>query len=233
MCSNANNVWGFEEADLSEEFVAEGRSKLTDYYDLLLNTNTYKAALANLFVDNACTVLKDEIQALTDEELAQNADFAALNENMKAMVLKVKNNTWESFTSSTGYTREGFEKFFRVRDDYYVYSNHSKMSWNEYTGMSNAFGKLSGPTGIVGNTGVRTARCKQRSLSTAKVLATIRLVRPQACMQDSTQCFWPSPARFTFSISSTTRRSILLIILQSRYTLRAASCKAISTTQEV
>ena len=27
------------------------------------------------------------------------------------------------------------------------------MSWNEYTGMSNAFGKLSGPTGIVGNTG--------------------------------------------------------------------------------
>ena len=153
MCSNANNVWGFEEADLSEEFVAEGRSKLTDYYDLLLNTNTYKAALANLFVDNACTVLKDEIQALTDEELAENADFATLNENMKAMVLKVKNNTWESFTSSTGYTREGFEKFFRVRDDYYVYSNHSKISWNEYTGMSNAFGKLSGPTGIVGNTG--------------------------------------------------------------------------------
>ncbi|MBO7118879.1 MAG: M60 family metallopeptidase [Bacteroidaceae bacterium] len=151
--NNENSVWGFEEAELDEGFIAEERSKLTAYNDLMQNLNTYKAALANLFQDKACTVLKDEIQALTDEALAGNADFAALNDNMKAMVLKVKNDTWESFTASTGYTREGFEKFFRVRDDYFVYSNNQKMSWNEYAGMSNAFGKLSGPTGIVGDTG--------------------------------------------------------------------------------
>ena len=72
---------------------------------------------------------------------------------MKAMVLKVKNNTWESFTSSTGYTREGFEKFFRVRDDYNVYSHYQTMTGNKYAGMSNAFGKLSGPTGICGKAG--------------------------------------------------------------------------------
>ena len=151
--NNVNSVWGFEEVTLDESFIEEGRAKLNTYSELQKNINTYKAALTNLFQDKACTILKDEIQALSDEALAENADFAALNNDMKAMVLKVKNNTWESFTSSSGYTREAFEKFFRVRDDYYVYSHNQKMSWNEYAGMSNAFGKLSGPTGIVGNMG--------------------------------------------------------------------------------
>ena len=148
-----NSVWGFEEVELDDAFIEAGRTQLAAYNDLKRNLNTYKRALGNLFQDNACTVLKDEIQALGDEALAENSDFAALNDDMKAMVLKVKNNTWQSYTSSSGYTREGFEKFFRVRDDYNVYSNYQKMSWNEYAGMSNAFGKLSGPTGIVGKAG--------------------------------------------------------------------------------
>ena len=151
--NNTNSVWGFEEADLDDEFIENGRAQLNAYTDLVQHLSSYKASLSNLFQDNACTVLKDEIQALSDEALAENADFAALNNDMKAMVLKVKNNTWQSFTSSSGYTREGFEKFFRVRDDFNVYSNFQQMSWNEYTGMSNAFGKLSGPTGIVGKAG--------------------------------------------------------------------------------
>ena len=151
--SNNNSIWGFEEVELDEAFIDEGRAKLNAYTELQQHINTYKTALGNLFQDKACTILKDDIQALSDEALAENADFVALNDEMKAMVLKVKNNTWESFTSSDGYTREGFEKFFRVRDDYYVYSNNQKMSWNEYAGMSNAFGKLSGPTGIVGGAG--------------------------------------------------------------------------------
>jgi hypothetical protein len=152
--SNAiNSVWGFEEANLDEAFIEAGRAQLNAYNDLKKNLNTYKASLANIFKDKACTELKDEIQALSDEALAENEDFNKLNADMKAMVLKVKNNTWESYTSSTGYTREGFEKFFRVRDDYQVYSNFQTMAGNQYAGMSNAFGKLSGPTGIVGKAG--------------------------------------------------------------------------------
>ena len=151
--NNNNSVWGFEEADLDEAFIEAGRAQLIAYNDLVKNISSYKAALSNLFQDKACTVLKDEIQALTDEALAENADFATLNDDMKAMLLKVKNNTWQSFTSSSGYTREGFEKFFRVRDDFNVYSHFQTMTGNQYTGMSNAFGKLSGPTGIVGKSG--------------------------------------------------------------------------------
>ena len=148
-----NSVWGFEEVELDDEFIAAGRAQLAAYNDLKQHLSTYKAALANLFQDKACTVLKDEIQALSDEALAENTDYAALNDDMKAMVLKVKNNTWQSFTSSTGYTREAFEKFFRIRDDFNVYSNFQKMAWNEYAGMSYSFGKLSGPTGITGKAG--------------------------------------------------------------------------------
>ena len=152
--SNAtNSVWGFEVAELDDEFIENGRAQLTAYTDLIQHIGTYRTALNNLFQDNACTVLKDEVQSLSDEALAANEDFASLNDNMKAMVLKVKNNTWQSYTSSTGYTREGFEKFFRVRDDFFVYSHNQQMSSNKYAGMSNAFGKLSGPTGIVGKAG--------------------------------------------------------------------------------
>ena len=150
---NDNSVWGFEEAELDEDFIAEGRAKLESYATLLRNFNTYKTALSNLFQDNACTILKEEIQEMTDEELAANTDFASLNADMQAMVLKVKNNTWQSFTSQSGYSRQQFERFFRVRDDFFPYSNYQLMAGNQYTGMSNSFGRLSGPTGIVGKTG--------------------------------------------------------------------------------
>ena len=149
----AGSTWGFEEAELTDEFIQEGRSNLQNYSDLKSKIGTYKAALANLFKDNACTELKEEIQALSDEDLAENDDFKILNADIQAMILKVKNNTWQSYTSSTGYKREGFEKFFRIRDDYQIYSHHQQMSGNKYAGMSYSFGKLSGPTGIVGKAG--------------------------------------------------------------------------------
>ena len=149
----AGSTWGFEEAELTDEFIQEGRSNLQNYSDLKSRIGTYKAALANLFKDNACTELKEEIQALSDEALAENDDFKILNADIQAMILKVKNNTWQSYTSSTGYKREGFEKFFRIRDDYQVYSHYQQMSGNKYAGMSYSFGKLSGPTGIVGKAG--------------------------------------------------------------------------------
>ena len=148
----SSSTWGFEEVELTDEFIQKGREELNAFKNLVANISTYNATLANLFQDKACTTLKEEIQALTDEQLEANTDYASLPEAIKAMVKKVKNNTWQVYERANGYSR-GFEKFFRVRDDYKVYSNYQKMSWNEYTGMSNAFGKLSGPTGIVGKTG--------------------------------------------------------------------------------
>lgn len=146
------STWGFEEVELSEEFIQKGRDALNAFTDLVAHIDTYNAALARLFQDKACTTLREDIQSLSDGQLESNADYASLTEEMKAMVRKVKNNTWQTYSRDNGYSRD-LEKFFRVRDDYKVYSNYSKMAWNEYAGMSNSFGKLSGPTGIVGKTG--------------------------------------------------------------------------------
>ncbi len=150
---NDNSVWAFEEAELDDDFIAEGRGKLDNYAALLRNFNAYKASLSKLFQDNACTILKEDIQEMTDEELAANENFASLNADIQAMVLKVKNNTWQSFTSSSGYSRQQFERFFRIRDDFFPYSHYQLMAGNQYAGMSYSFGRLSGPTGIVGKTG--------------------------------------------------------------------------------
>lgn len=146
------STWGFEEVVLTDEFIENGREGLNSYTDLKNNIAAYQVSLDNLFEDKACTTLKQSVASLTDEELAANEDFKSLNADMQAMVLKVKNNTWETYTSSNGYSRT-FEKFFRVRNDYKVYSHYQKMSWNEYTSMSNSYGKLSGPTGITGKAG--------------------------------------------------------------------------------
>ena len=75
-----------------------------------------------------------------------------ITDEQKAMVLKVKNNTWQQFTNaSTGYTAD-YERFFRIAD-YQVYSHDEEMASSNYFTMGNIFGRLSGPTGIVANKG--------------------------------------------------------------------------------
>ena len=144
--------WQFEEMTVSEEELEKARAPYEAFNELTKNKSTFQSKLRNLFVDYACTTLKDEIQALSDDELAANEDFAALNADMQAMVLKIKNDTWQQFTNSkTGYSR-GYEKFFRVAD-YRIYSNYVKMAqWPNFI-MSNSFGRLENPTGIVANPG--------------------------------------------------------------------------------
>ncbi len=146
------SIWAFEEVELSEEDIENARSGLKEYEELVKNLTTYQGHLDNLFQDKACSTLKAEIQALTDEQLAANADYAGLSKAMQEMVMKVKNNTWKQYTNaSTGYTAD-YERFFRVTD-YHIYSNYSEMANGSNFTMSNAFGRLSNPTGIVANPG--------------------------------------------------------------------------------
>ena len=142
------SVWAFQEVELSQEDIDAARGEQSSYDQLVQNKTALQKNLDNLFQDKACTVLKEDIQALSDEQLAANEDFAALNDDMKAMVHKVKNNTWQQFTNaSTDYTAD-YERFFRIAD-YKVYSNYQDMSGSSGFTMSTPFGRLSGPTGIV------------------------------------------------------------------------------------
>lgn len=148
----AASEWHFEEVTLSQEDIDKARAGQQAFDDLVSNKTKLQANLDNLFEDKACTTLKADIQALSDEALAANDDFKALNEDMKALVLKVKNNTWKQFTNTKTNYSAGYEKFFRIAD-YKVYSHFQKMADGNNFTMSNAFGKLSGPTGIVANPG--------------------------------------------------------------------------------
>ena len=144
--------WLFMEVELTAEEIADAQASYKEYVDLLSKVSTYQTHLDQLFEDKACTTLKSSIQALTDTQLESNADYQALNADMQAMVKKVKNNTWQQYTNtSTGYTA-GYEKFFRIAD-YQIYSNYQEMCNSSNFTMSNNFGRLSGPTGIVANPG--------------------------------------------------------------------------------
>lgn len=153
----AASVWQFQECEVSQQAIDDARAKLSDLDDAIAKYNELvkqKAALQkeldSLFTDKACTTLNDTIATLTDEQLAANVHYAALTEEMQAMVLKVKNNTWQQY-SDGDYTAD-YERFFRVAD-YKVYSNYITMASSNYFTMSNYFGRLSGPTGIVAEKG--------------------------------------------------------------------------------
>ena len=146
------SVWAFEKVDITQEEIDAAKETLNEYNTLVTNISSYQKALDKLFSDKACTTLHSEILALSNEELVQNQDFASLNKEMKAMVLKIKDDSWIVNTdASTGYSKS-LEKFFRMAD-YRVYSHYQKMASNEYAGQSYSFGKLSNPTGIMAAAG--------------------------------------------------------------------------------
>ncbi len=151
------SVWQFQECEVSQEAIDTARAQLAafdeeiaKFKELEKKKTALQTALNALFSDKACTTLKDEIAALSDEDLATNSSYAALTDDMKAMVLKVKNNTWQKYTDGD-YTAD-YERFFRIAD-YKVYSNYVYMCGDNGFKMSNNFGRLSGPTGIVANKG--------------------------------------------------------------------------------
>ena len=144
--------WHLEEVQVDEELLEQMRQQQTDYDELVANKTKMQLCLSKLFEDLACTTLKADIATLSDEELAANESFSALNSDMQAMVLKVKNGTWQQYTDQTTGYQADYEKFFRIAN-YQVYSNHETMANAKNFTMSNAFGKLSGPTGIVANAG--------------------------------------------------------------------------------
>ena len=142
--------WHLEEVELDEDVLEQIRQEQLGFDNLVKNKAILQQHLDNLFDDQACTTLKADIQTLSDDALAANEDFVALTTDMQAMVLKVKNGTWQQFTDqTTGYTAD-YERFFRTAT-YQPYSNHEKMANADNFTMSTSFGRLSNPTGIVAN----------------------------------------------------------------------------------
>lgn len=88
------------------------------------------------FDDAACTQMKAEYAAMSDNDLAAAA--GELPEDMQAMLLKIKNNSWANR-----------EEEFRIHE-YEPYSNPN--SWSGRL-LTNPYSLLNNPTGIYGQSG--------------------------------------------------------------------------------
>lgn len=92
-----------------------------------------KALCGNFFEDAACTQLKAEYQAMSDEQLTTALTEAGMSELLIATALKIKNQDWAAY-----------EQDFRIHN-YKAYSDANY--WNEKM-MSNGGSYMGNPTGI-------------------------------------------------------------------------------------
>ena len=107
---------------------------LENYYALEADPNTIaKMLCGNYFEDAACTQLKPEYQAMSDEELTAVLTEVGMPELMITTALKVKNETWAAY-----------EHDFRIHN-YKAYSDASY--WNDKM-MASGGSYMGNPTGI-------------------------------------------------------------------------------------
>ncbi|MCI6644013.1 MAG: M60 family metallopeptidase [Alloprevotella sp.] len=137
--------WIFKTATIDQEALNAQReeSQAQAFYQLGYNVLRARTSLRNLFKDDACTVLKDEIQALSNDSLVRlmskvttGYTTVALPQNLQDIVLKVKNNTWGKW-----------EKEFRIHS-YNAYSNHNVWNGQNYIYSGYPFSPQTNPTGI-------------------------------------------------------------------------------------
>lgn len=107
---------------------------LENYYAMEADPNTVaKTLCGNYFVDAACTQLKAEYQAMSDEELTAALTEVGMPEWMIATALKVKNDSWDTY-----------EQDFRIHS-YKPYSDANY--WNDKM-MASGGSYMGNPTGI-------------------------------------------------------------------------------------
>lgn len=125
--------WTFEQVEITAEEIAEARKTYEDFKIAIDSESTYASAFEPFFEDKACTVLKAEYAAMSDDELT--AAMSSLPADLQQVALKVKNDSWNT---------EKMEKEFRIYD-YKPYSDPEKWYNILYTRL---YSPLDNPTGI-------------------------------------------------------------------------------------
>ncbi len=129
--SDAASHWRFYSVKLTDEEIAAAKVAYADEQKWPNVGDNY----LTFFTDHSATALKDEYQAMSDDEL--RTAMNVLPSQIVNMALKIKNNTWATW-----------EKEFRVAD-YGAFSNA-----DYWSGVLNTspYGKVNNPTGIVADT---------------------------------------------------------------------------------
>ena len=117
--------------------------------DIFTSSDAAATHLANLFEDQACTTLKTAYASAAS--LQNSADYQALPATLKAMALKIANNSWAEANYNT--SKEGWDNTRAKRYRVQLYEPYNDidlastaLSLNTHTNMNN-------PTGIFANNG--------------------------------------------------------------------------------
>ena len=139
-----NSAWKLLRVEVDSATLADARIEVMDVIDITKNYKTYNTKLQKFFSDYACTTLRDEYAAMTEEQLrdAMAADEMPVTlQNMAACVLTDK---WDADPKRSKYT-----KMFRIQD-VQIYSDN--VAWKKITTVG-PWGELINPTGIQGKAG--------------------------------------------------------------------------------
>lgn len=125
--------WTFQLVDITAEEIAVARETFKNFNDIVSNESVFAAVYEPFFEDKACTVLKAEYAAMSDDELI--AAMSELPAELQQIALKVKNDSWNT---------EKMEKDFRIYD-YRPYSDPEVWYDRLYTRL---YSPIDNPTGI-------------------------------------------------------------------------------------
>ena len=133
--------WNISEVTITSDIQAS--------IDLFASIDAAATHLANLFEDQACTTLKAAYASAAS--LQNSADYQALPATLKAMALKIANNSWAEANYNT--LKNGWDDTHAKRYRVQLYEPYNDidlastaLSLNTHTNMNN-------PTGIFANNG--------------------------------------------------------------------------------
>ena len=143
--------WTFEEVTLTDAEVAAARKEYSawaksesDFNSRLTKLqNANYAALSTFFTDKACTILKDEYKAMSDDALKAAVATAELPEEIQNIAVKVKNG-WTDETDGS------ISAQFRVQE-YEAYSGAGLWRWDNGSSKglnASQFTDMNNPTGV-------------------------------------------------------------------------------------
>ncbi|MBE6293210.1 MAG: hypothetical protein E7090_00830 [Bacteroidales bacterium] len=111
--------------------------------------STISTALYNIFSDEACTTLNSSYATMTDDQLADDANYTALPDALKLTVKKVRDSNWAEDNAVA--EKEGWESDYAKKFRVQMYEPYSIEG--EITGFLriNAHNNMDNPTGLFAN----------------------------------------------------------------------------------
>lgn len=132
--SNRASTWQLEPVSLTQEEITKAHAQYTEQKKVIANLSNLRLKLTNFFDDYACTQLKANYAALSDDSL--RTVMAEMPEEIQEMAVKIKNNSWAQWEREFREARYGAYS----RPEYW--GNKLQMSY---------YGRQNNPTGITGD----------------------------------------------------------------------------------